>query len=113
MGKHAWRVGTAGLIEATSDAGLNWKAQNSTVRADLTAGSAPTDKVCWVVGKAGTILLTKDGGKHWNQVSSPLLEDLGGVHAVDAKHASIWTIGNTKSLQTTDGGLSWTSDSNE
>lgn len=113
MGTHAWRVGAAGLIEATSDAGLNWKPQDSRVRVDLSAGSAPTDKVCWVVGRAGTILLTDDGGEHWKQVTSPLIEDLGGVHALDGKHASIWNIGNRKSLETADGGLTWTPAANE
>lgn len=113
MGTHAWRVGAAGLIEATSDAGLNWKPQDSRVSVDLTAGSAPTDKVCWVVGRAGTILLTNDGGEHWKQVTSPLIEDLGGVHAEDGKHASIWNIGNRKSLETADGGLTWTPAANE
>jgi len=112
-GTYAWRVGAAGLIEGSSDAGLNWKVQDSEVRTELTSGSAPSDKVCWVVGKAGTILLTKDSGKHWKQVNSPLTEDLGGVHALDANHASIWNIGNTKSLQTADGGRSWVPAANE
>ncbi|HEY2120557.1 MAG TPA: YCF48-related protein [Candidatus Acidoferrum sp.] len=112
-GKRAWRVGAAGVIESSSDAGVNWKAQKSEINVDLTAGSAPSDRVCWVVGKAGTILLTTDGGKHWKLIASPLAEDLGGVHAVDAKRASIWNVANQKSFETADGGMTWTPTANE
>ncbi len=77
--KQAWRVGPAGKIERSNDAGKTWKPQNSGVAADLLAGSAPSDKVCWIVGKAGTLLLTTDGGKHWKQIASPISDDLGGV----------------------------------
>lgn len=112
-GKRAWRVGAAGIIESSSDEGLNWKAQKSEVNVDLTAGSAPSVRVCWVVGKAGTILLTTDGGKHWKLIASPLAEDLGGVHAVDATHASIWNVGNQKSFETADGGMTWMPTANQ
>ena len=74
---------------------------------DLTAGSAPLDKVCWIVGRAGTILLTTDAGTHWTILHSPLEEDLGGVRATDALHSTIWNLGNTKVFETYDGGLTW------
>lgn len=111
--KHAWRVGLAGSIEATSNAGVEWKSQTSGVNGELTGGSAPSEKICWVVGKSGTVLLTTDGGKHWKTIVSPLQEDLGGVHAVDAKHAAIWNVGNQKSFETGDGGLTWSATANE
>lgn len=109
----AWRVGPAGKIERSTDAGKTWKPQNSGVAADLLAGSAPADNVCWIVGKAGTLLLTTDGGKHWKQVASPISDDLGGVHALDAQHASIWDASRRKSLETSDGGLTWKQVANE
>jgi len=111
--KQAWRVGPAGKIERSTDAGKTWKPQSSGVAADLLAGSAPSDKVCWIVGKAGTLLLTTDGGKHWKQVASPISDDLGGVHALDAQHASIWDASRRKSLETSDGGLTWKQVANE
>ena len=89
------------------DRGKTWKLQKSGVTADLTAGSATSDKVCWVAGKAGTLLLTTDGGKRWKQLPSPISEDLGGIHATDALHASIWDVPNRKSFETTDGGATW------
>src|SRR5208283_3310770 len=105
--KQAWRVGPAGRIERSTDAGKSWKPQESGVTADLLAGSAPSDKVCWIAGKAGTLLLTTDSGSHWKQVVSPIADDLGGVHALDAQHASIWDVPNRKSFETNDGGLTW------
>jgi hypothetical protein len=53
------------------------------------------------------VLLTTDGGKHWKPVSTPITEDLGGIHATDSLHASIWDVPNRKSYQTNDGGASW------
>ena len=112
-GKHAWRVGSAGFIESSSDAGRSWKTQKSKVSADLTAGSAPSDTVCWLVGKAGIILLTQDGGKHWKRVESPFDEDLGAVHARDGLHASISSADKRRRLETADGGTTWTPATNE
>jgi len=103
-----WRAGRGGLIEVSKDSGSSWLRQSSGVLSDLLAGSAPSDQVCWIVGRGGAILLTADGGAHWRVVSSPLTEDLGGVRATDALHATIWNARATKSFQTSDGGLTWT-----
>lgn len=111
--KHAWRVGDAGRIEHSTDHGKTWKLEQSGVTADLTTGSATSDKVCWIIGKAGTLLLTTDGGKHWKLLSSPIAEDLGGIHAIDALHASIWDVPNRKSFETNDGGITWQRTANE
>ncbi len=110
---HVWRLGDAGKIEGSSDRGKSWKLQKTSVTADLTAGSATSDKVCWAVGRVGTILLTTDGGKHWRLISSPITGDLGGVHATDAMHASIWDVPNRNSFETNDGGATWNRTANE
>jgi hypothetical protein len=111
--KSAWRVGEAGKIEHSTDHGKTWKTQQSGVAVDLTAGSATSDKICWVVGKSGTILLSTDGGKHWKQILSPIEGDLGGIHATDALHASVWDVANRISYETSDGGEAWTRSTNE
>jgi hypothetical protein len=111
--KRAWRLGDGGLIESSTDRGKSWKPQNSGATADLTAGSASSDQVCWVVGKSGTLLLTVDGGKHWSRVNSPMASDLGGVHATDALHASVWDVANRNSFETKDGGVTWQRIANE
>ena len=102
-----WRAGRAGLIEFSKDTGRSWVRQPSGVLVDLQAGSAPSDQVCWIVGRVGAILLTTDAGAHWELIPSPLKEDLGGVQATDALHATIWNVRNTKSFATSDGGLTW------
>jgi hypothetical protein len=102
-----WRAGRAGLLEFSKDGGASWSRQASGVLVDLLTGSAPSDKVCWVVGRVGAILLTTDGGQHWKMVTSPIPEDLGGIRASDALHATIWNAKNTKTFTTSDGGLTW------
>jgi len=103
-----WRTGRNGLIEFSKDSGASWLRQASGVHSDLLTGSAPSGQVCWIIGRAGAILLTTDGGAHWNAIKSPLNEDLGGVRATDALHATIWNARSTKSFQTSDGGQTWT-----
>jgi hypothetical protein len=112
-GNVVWRVGAAGTIEQSTNAGATWTKQTSGV-ADQTlrSGSAPSEAVCWVVGSAGTILRTVDGGGHWMAVVSPLgpgakKGELGGVLGVDALHATVWDARNTKQFATSDGGQSW------
>ena len=102
-----WRPGRAGLIEFSPDGGRSWMRQPSGVLVDLLIGSAPSESVCWIVGRAGAILLTTDGGGHWKLLSSPLKEDLGGIRAMDALHATIWNVRGTKYFATSDGGLTW------
>jgi len=102
-----WRAGRSGLIEFSKDGGSSWSRQTSGVLADLLTGSASSDQVCWIVGRVGAILLTTDGGAHWKLIHSPLSEDLGGVQASDALHARVWNSLNTKSFETSDGGLTW------
>lgn len=105
--KTFWRAGHTGRIDFSNDGGASWSRQISNVLVDLTAGSAPSEKVCWIVGRAGTILLTTDAGAHWATIQSPLNEDLGGVWAADALHATIWNPGKTALFETSDGGITW------
>jgi len=108
-GSHVfWRAGRAGSIDFSSDGGASWSPQTSGVLVDLLTGSAPSEQVCWIVGRVGAILVTTDGGAQWKALHSPLAEDLGGVRASDALHATVWNARATKSLQTSDGGLTWT-----
>jgi hypothetical protein len=102
-----WRPGRAGLIEFSPDGGRSWMRQTSGVLTDLLTGSAASESVCWLVGRAGAILLTTDGGAYWKLLSSPLKEDLGGIRATDALHATIWNTRGIKYFATSDGGLTW------
>jgi hypothetical protein len=102
-----WRVGVGGSIEFSSTGGRQWQRQTSGVSADLVSGFAPQPNICWVVGRAGTILLTTDSGNTWQKIISPTTADLGGVHASDALHATIWELSTWKKFETADGGQSW------
>ncbi len=104
---YSWRVWPGGKIEFSFDGSHTWVLQKSGVTTDLTAGSAPSEKVCWVVGKAGTVLLTTDRGKHWKQLATPIKENVAGEYAQDAKRASIWTASHEQSFETNDGGVTW------
>ncbi len=100
-----WRVGPAGSIARSRDAGRTWQAQASNVTADLAGGSAPSQTVCWVVGRAGTILRTTDG-EHWEKVFSPAQTDWIAVEARDALNATV-VAANRQRYVTSDGGQSW------
>lgn len=102
-----WRLQPAGTVELTTNGGKKWKSLHTGAGGDLTAGFAPSDRVCWIAGKAGTLVLTTDRGGHWTTIPTPIPGDLGGVHAADAKHASIWDAVNNKSYETSDGGATW------
>jgi photosystem II stability/assembly factor-like uncharacterized protein len=101
----SWRVGQAGIIEISSDAGKTWTLQPSPVTTDLLGGVAPTDKVCWIVGSSGTILRTTDAGAHWQKIRPPVQDDIRTVVAVDARRATVSLTNG--SFQTTDGGATW------
>jgi len=103
-----WKLAAAGTVELTTDAGKTWKKVDTGAAREFTAGSAPSSKVSWIAGKAGTLVLTTDRGKHWKKIITPITGDLGGVHAVDAKQASIWDAANLMSYETRDGGATWT-----
>ncbi len=111
--EYSWRLWPGGKIERSTDNSRTWVQQKSGVTKDLTAGSAPSGKVCWVVGKAGTVLLTNDGGKHWKVIVSPIKEDVAGVFAQDDKHASIWTASHSQSFDTNDAGATWSANTSK
>ena len=102
-----WKLGPGGEVELTTDGGKKWKSLDTGATSQLTAGAAPSSKICWIAGKAGTLVLTIDRGSHWGRIGTPITGDLGGVHAADARHASIWDAANQISYETFDGGATW------
>jgi hypothetical protein len=104
-GPAQWRIGAAGIVEHSTDAGATWTLQSTGVVADLLAGSATSDKVCWIVGRAGTILRTTDGGAHWSKLPPPIVDDFASVFALNARHATVSPASGA--YQTKDGGATW------
>ena len=102
-----WKLQPAGTLQLTTDGGKKWKSMDSGANANLTAGFAPSSRVCWLAGKAGTLVLTTDRGRHWTRIGTPITGDLGGVHASDTRHATIWDAVKQISYETSDGGATW------
>jgi hypothetical protein len=108
-----WKLQPAGTVQLTTDGGKDWKSLETGANEDLTTGFAPSSNVCWIAGRSGTLLLTKDRGTHWSRITTPIAGDLGGVHAADAKHASIWDVTRHTSYETSDGGSTWKQTTNQ
>jgi hypothetical protein len=100
-----WRLGAAGLVERSTDGGANWLGQIPSLEAQLTAGSAPAEKICWLAGRDGVILLTTDASA-WKVIPSPAKTDFAGVVAEDAFEATVTTTDGRK-FTTKDGGANW------
>jgi hypothetical protein len=101
-----WRLGAAGSIQRSADAGATWDTQPSGVTKDLVAGSAPQSGVCWVVGRVGTVLLSTDGNR-WRKLEFPEIADLTAIAARDARTAIV-TAADGRQFQTIDAGQIWT-----
>jgi hypothetical protein len=108
-----WKLQPAGTVQLTTDGGKDWKSLETGANEYLTTGFAPSSNVCWIAGRAGTLVLTADRGGHWSKIATPITGDLGGVHAADAKHASIWDASRHTSYETSDGGSTWKQTTNQ
>jgi photosystem II stability/assembly factor-like uncharacterized protein len=108
-----WRVGIAGVIERSTDAGKTWAAQVSPSKGDWLAGAVVSESVCWIAGRNGAIARTTDS-KNWESVAPPSqaatknakLPDWIGITARDAQSATI-TSNDGNKFATTDGGKTW------
>jgi photosystem II stability/assembly factor-like uncharacterized protein len=87
--------------------------QQSGTDALLIAVSPVSDDVAWVSGTGGTWLRTIDGGATWQSGRVPGADSLQfrDVHALDAQHAWLLSIGNgedSRIYRTEDAGAHWT-----
>jgi hypothetical protein len=112
-GQIVWRVGAAGSIQRSVDAGRTWTPQASPSSADWLSGTAVSATVAWVGGRQGAIARTLDG-ENWQTVPPPAqsadaagkLPDWLAVAARDAQSATV-TAGDGRRFTTQDGGKSW------
>jgi photosystem II stability/assembly factor-like uncharacterized protein len=100
-----WRFGGTGTVQRSSDGGVSWTTQRTGTTVPVSAGSSPSPLVCWLVGRAGTVLLSTNGVT-WRLRSFPEGLDLVGVHATDAKTATV-TTSDGRQYSTADGGMTW------
>lgn len=102
-----WIVGAGGMILHTSDGGMSWIAQDSTVNDTLYDVFFHDSFIGWSVGAGGIILYTNDGGDNWKTQQSGVKTSL---YAMDFYNEhSGWLVGKEgKILHTINGGIEWT-----
>jgi Photosynthesis system II assembly factor YCF48 len=103
--KVLWRIAHGGLIELSQDGGISWQKQLVDVSAQLTSGSAPSEKVCWLVGRGGVIVRTNNA-KDWERISPPVAADFVAITAQGASTATV-TTADGRRFTTNDGGVHW------
>jgi hypothetical protein len=103
--KVLWRIAGGGFVERSEDGGLSWQKQLPDAGTQLTAGSAPSEKICWLVGSGGVIVLTTDA-KDWKRISPPASADFVAIAAEGASNATV-TTADGRQFSTSDGGVHW------
>lgn len=123
---HAWAVGGAGEVFATSD-GSHWVRQLSGTNAQLNSVSFVDRMHGWIGGgqnrnftSDGVMLVTSDGGGTWSQQTLPALSfcsTVPSINAVQFTNATDgWAVGTANCVPgsagnvvaTTNGGQTWT-----
>lgn len=103
--KVLWRITGGGFVQRSEDGGLSWQKQLPDAGTQLTAGSAPSEKICWLVGPGGVIVLTTDA-KDWKRISPPASADFVAIAAEGASNATV-TTADGRRFSTSDGGVHW------
>lgn len=93
-----------------SDPSWAWQYQDST--AFFIGIHAVDHQVVWAAGSNGRVVRTEDGGQSWSTFWVPGADSLQfrDVHAFDALHAYVISIGNgtdSRIYRTVDGGATW------
>lgn len=106
-----WIVGYNGVIQKTTDGGINWVSQFSGTTNHFLSVFFRDSLNGIIVGSNdgwsnGIILRTTDGGTNWNQQTSGIIQPLTSVYFYDFNHGV--AVGyNGLILKTSDGGLQW------
>ena len=106
--KVLWRIVADTAVELSKDGGATWKKQqlrSFEASPQITAGFAPTAKICWLVGRDGVIIVTRDA-VHWVPILPPVNTDFVGVTAQDNFSATVTTADGRK-FSTEDAGDHW------
>jgi len=106
--KVLWRIEDSTEVGLSKDGGATWQKQqlpSFQPNPQITAGYAPSAKICWLVGRGGTILLTRDAA-HWMPIPPPMDADFRRVKAQDNFSATVTTTDGRK-FSTDDAGDHW------
>ncbi|MBC3832375.1 PKD domain-containing protein [Undibacterium amnicola] len=102
-----WRVGNAGDIFKTQDAGRSWQRQPSGVNVNLYQIKNFDDKIAWVLGANNTLLQTLDGGTNWRTLVSPIDVRGQSPEIIVFSANDLLLESGSNSYLTDDGGLTW------
>ncbi len=103
---HAWVAGEFGIVAATSDGGLTWRQQMTSVESTLFGIRFSDPQHGIAVGLDSVILRTEDGGVTWTQVPSPVTGR--SLFDVFLRGQQGWIVGDQGTvLKTADGGATW------
>ena len=107
-GQKAWSVSIGGGIIKTTNGGDYWSLVEGTDDLTLWDICRVNDDTLWSVGERGIIIISTDGGDTWESRSKDEFSELDfrGSYFEDADHG--WVVGDEKVLFTSDGGTSWT-----
>ena len=103
---NGWAVGWYGTILHSTNGGASWTAQTSPGITHLYGVDFTSATEGWIAGWSGSVLHTTDAGAHWTAVSVPSSADFYAIDFSDALHG--WVVGAGVVLRTTDGGQTWT-----
>lgn len=100
--------GKGGVIETTSDGGINWIRHGEGKIEGLYDLEFIDENYGWVVGANSTVLSTSNGGNTWTQRNIPeecypLL--INGIDFIDKVKG--WVVGGNYILHSTNGGVDW------
>ena len=105
-GKDLVSTGTVGLIERSTDKGLNWEKVNRSFTEDhLNSVSFANKYTGLVCGYNSVLLRTSNGGINWQSINLQTPEHLSNVKMASEKIAFLTS--TNKVLKTTNGGFNW------
>lgn len=99
-----WATSGASLIYRTTDGGANWN--DSNVGFSINSFFFLNANTGWVGGYNGQVSKTTNGGISWSSVSVGLSSSVGYIYFKNASDG--YTSDNSTNKRTTDGGLTWT-----
>jgi photosystem II stability/assembly factor-like uncharacterized protein len=106
---HVWIAGEFGVILASSDGGVTWHQQSSSVETTLFGISFADQQRGWAVGLDSTLLHTSDGGISWRKVPIDTPKGFSlALYDVQVRGSYGWAVGNSGLLlNSKDSGATW------
>lgn len=99
-----WIVGDR-LILKTSDGGMHWTVDSTSVEHRLWAVDAVSPSLAYATGDGGALFVTTDGGTLWEEVENEFTVQFSMVTADEGGHVTLGWLGGL--VHSTDNGVTW------